>query len=59
MCINSQANYKSPGNDGPTAECDKYFSNELAPIILDVYDFWGKLGTMSISSRTRNIMCHI
>ena len=50
--INSETNNKSPGNDGLTAEFYKHFSNELAPIFLDVYDSWGKLGTMGITSRT-------
>ena len=50
--INSETNNKSPGNDGLTAEFYKHFSNELAPIFLDVYDSWGKLGTMGVTSRT-------
>ena len=37
-CIHSEANNKSPGNDGPTAEFYKLFSNELTPVLLDVYD---------------------
>ena len=41
--INSETNNKSPGNDGLTAEFYKHFSNELAPVLLDVYDSWGKL----------------
>ena len=28
-----------------------YFSNEVSPVILDVYDSWGKLGTMDVTSR--------
>ena len=36
--INSETNNKSPGNDGLTAEFYKHFSNELAPVLLDVYD---------------------
>ena len=28
------------------------FSNELAPVLLDVYDSWGKVGTMDVTSRT-------
>ena len=27
---------------------NKTFSNELAPILLDIYDSWGKLGTMEV-----------
>ena len=50
--INSETNNKSPGNDGLTAEFYKHFSNELTPVLLDVYDSWGKLGTMGVTSRT-------
>ena len=50
--INSQINNKSPGNDGLKAVFYKHFSNELAPVLLDVYDSWGKLGTISVTSRT-------
>ena len=28
------------------------FSNELAPVLLDVYDSWGKLGTIRVTSKT-------
>ena len=49
--INSQKN-KSPCF---TAEFFKHFSNELAPVILDVYDPWGKFGTMPVTSRTEII----
>ena len=48
----SKKNNKSPGNDGITAEFYKHLSNELAPVSLDVYDSWGKLGTMGVTSRT-------
>ena len=41
--INSEANNKSPGNDDVTAEFYKHFSNEQAPFLLDVHDFWGSL----------------
>ena len=34
----------------------KHFSNELAPVLLNVYDSWGKLGTMDITSRTGIIL---
>ena len=47
--INSEANNKPPGNDGLTAEFYKHFSNELASVLLDVYDSWGKLDTMSVA----------
>ena len=50
--INSEINNKSPGNDGLTAGFYKHFSNEIAPVLLDVYDSWGKLGTMGVTSRT-------
>ena len=35
--INSQKNNKFPGNDGLTAEFYRHFSNELGPILLEVY----------------------
>ena len=50
--INSQKNNKPPGNDGITAEFYKHFSNEVAPILLDVYNSWKQIGTIGISSRT-------
>ena len=51
--INSETNNKSPGNDGLlTREFHKHFSNEVAPVLLVVYDSWGKLGTMGVTSRT-------
>ena len=50
--INSEINNKPPGNDGLTAEFYKHFSNELAPVLLDVYDPWGKLDTMGVTYRT-------
>ena len=50
--INSQKNNKSLGSDALTAEFYKYFSNELAPVLLDVYDSWGKLGSMGVTCRT-------
>ena len=48
----STAANKLPGNDGLTAEFHKHFSNELTPVLLDVYDSWGKLDTMGVTSRT-------
>ena len=53
--INFETNYKSPGNYGLTAEFYKHFPNELAAVLLDAYDFWGKLGTTGVTSRTRII----
>ena len=44
--INSETNNKSPGNASFTAEFYKHYSNELVPVLLDVYESWGKLGTM-------------
>ena len=49
--INSQRNNKSSGNDTLTAEFYKRFSNEVAPVLLDVYDSWAILGTMGVTSR--------
>ena len=48
----SETNNKSPGNYGLGAEFSKHFSNELTAVLLDVYDYWGKLGTMGVTSRT-------
>ena len=50
--INSQTNNKSQGNDGFKVIFYKHFSNELAPVLLDVYYSWRKLGTVSVTSRT-------
>ena len=50
--INSETNNKSPGNDGLTAEFYKHFSNELVPVLLDIYDSSGKLDTVGVTSRT-------
>ena len=50
--INSQRNNKFLGNDALTAEFSTHFSNELAPVLLVVYDFWGKFGSMGVTSRT-------
>ena len=36
--VNSETYSKSPDNDGLTAEFYKEFSNEIAPVLLDVYD---------------------
>ena len=37
---------------GFTADFYKHFPNKLAPILIDVHDSWGKLGTMGVISRT-------
>ena len=53
--INSETSNTSPGNDGFKAVFYKHFSNELAPVLSDVYDSWEKLGTISVTSRTEII----
>ena len=50
--IISETNNKSPGNHDPTVKFYKHFSNELASVLFDVYDSWGKLGTMGVTSKT-------
>ena len=50
--ITSQTSNRSPANDGLKAVFYKHFLNELAPMLLDVYDSWGKLGTISVTYRT-------
>ena len=50
--INSEPNNKPPGNDGLTAEFYKNFSNELASVLLVVYDSWEKPDAMGDTSRT-------
>ena len=50
--LNSETNDKYPGNDDLAAEFYEHFLNELAPFVLDLYDSWGKLGTMGVTSRT-------
>ena len=50
--INSETNNKPPGNDGLTAEFYRHFSNEIAPVLLGVYNSWGKLDTMGVIYRT-------
>ena len=49
--INYETNNKPPRNDGLTAEFYRHFSNELAPVLLGVYDSWGKLDTLSVTYR--------
>ena len=39
----------SQGNDSLTAKFYKHFSNELAPVLWNVYDSQEKLGTMNVS----------
>ena len=50
--INSEPNNKPPGNDGLTAEFYKHFSNELASVLLVVYDSWEKSDAMGATYRT-------
>ena len=50
--INSETNNKPPGNDGLTAEFYRLFSNKIAPVLLGVYDSWGKLDTMDVAYGT-------
>ena len=38
--INSPKNNKSPGNDSLEAVFQKHFSDELAPALLNVYEYW-------------------
>ena len=47
--VNSETNNKTPGNDGLTAEFYRHFSNELATVLLGVYDSRGKLDTMDVT----------
>ena len=49
--INSETNNKPPGNYGITAEFYRHFSNELAPVLLGIYDSWGKLDTIGVTCR--------
>ena len=49
--INSETNNKPLAHDGLTAEFYQHFSNELAPVLLGVYDSWGKLDTMGVTYR--------
>ena len=49
---NSQTNNKTPGNE-LTAGFYKYFLNKVASVaLLVIYDPWGKLAIMGVSSRT-------
>ena len=50
--INTQTNKKSSSNHSLTAELYKHCSNELSPMLLDVYDFWEKFDIIGVSSRT-------
>ena len=49
--INFQRNNKPRGNSGLPAKFYIHFSNELAPVLSDVYNSWGKLGTMRVTFR--------
>ena len=56
--MNSQTN-ESTVNNGLTPEHYKHFSNELAPVLLDVYNSWRNVGTMVVTSRTGIISVNI
>ena len=56
--INSQINNKSPANYSLAADFYKKFSNKLAPVLLDVFNFWAKFGTMGVTSKQEHI-CRI
>ena len=56
--INSQINNKSSANYSLAADFYKNFSNKLAPVLLDVFNFWGKFGTMGVTSKQEHI-CRI
>ena len=49
--IISETNNKLPGSEGLTVEFYRHFLNELAPVLLGVYDSWGKLDTMGVTCR--------
>ena len=49
--INCETNDKPPGNVGLTAEFYRHFLNELGPVLLGVYDSWGKFDTMVVTYR--------
>ena len=49
--INSETNNKPPGNVDLTAEFYRHFSNELVPVLLGVYNSWGKFDNMGITYR--------
>ena len=46
--VNSETNNKPPGNDGLTADSYRNFWNELAHVLLGVYDSWRKLDTVGV-----------
>ena len=50
--ITFQTNNKSPGSASRIAELYKHLSNELSPVLLDIQDYRGNLGTMGVTSRT-------
>ena len=49
--IKFDTNDKPPGSDGLTAEIYRHFLNELVPVLLGVYDSWGKFDTMGFTYR--------
>ena len=50
--MNSQTSNTSSVKDGLKAVFYKHFSNELPPVLLDVYDSRGSLGAISVTPRT-------
>ena len=50
--INSETNNKPRGNEFYKQQNFINFSNELAPVLLDVYHSWGKLDTMGVTYTT-------
>ena len=53
---NSETNNKPPGNDGLTAEFYRNFSNELASILLGVFNSWGKLDIIGVTYRSESYL---
>ena len=46
--LKSISSETSKSHDGLKAKLYKHYSNELAPLYLDAYNSWGKLGTMEL-----------
>ena len=57
--INSQTSNTFPGNDGLKAVFYKRFSDELVPVLLDVYNSWGKRGTKVLLLQQESCLPHI
>ena len=50
--INPHTNNRSTGNDYLIGRLYKQFSNEITPVLLDVYDTCGQICTMGATCRT-------